>query len=121
MAGGSGTWDSTKINRDIADYETFGGTYQGMALFSPSQIESLSGFWISESTYGDRGMTITFTKEVTLTSFKITTRPGNTLALKDYVGVALGVDGNEIAKTPDPFVATEILNLLDYRVNQGGI
>ena len=107
-------WFTKAIDRNIADYETFGGHY-GAGV--PSRIET-DGIWHSKSNNGDRGFTVTFKESRLVTSFSFETRQSGTYEETDYLAVSLSVDGVEVARTPASGFAAPLYLGQDFKRSQ---
>ena len=115
-------WFTKAIDRNIADYKTFGG-YYGKAV--PTKIETsmddyaLSGnFWHSRYNNGDRGFEVTFKESRLVTSFSFLTRQSGSYEETDYLAVSLSVDGVEVARTPASGFAAPLYLGQDFKRSQ---
>ena len=72
----SAVWNTTKINREVADYEVLGDKEIGLSWgrHRPHCIERNGDFWHSYRKTGDRGVRVTFKEKVLIRSFEFQTR-----------------------------------------------
>ena len=110
-------WFTKAIDRNIADYKTFGGQYGDIHV--PSKIETSkndndqNNFWHSRYNSGDRGFEVTFKESRLVTSFSFLTRQA--YKETDYLAVSLSVDGVEVARTPASGFTAPLYLGLDFK------
>ena len=64
-------WNTTNIDREIADYEVLGDSW---GRSKPECIETNGDYWHSQHKTGLRGVTVNFKEKVVIRSFEFQTR-----------------------------------------------